>query len=227
MNAYGYPTSQLFGMLSLDAYNPYNNFSYNNYYTFQNVSTPGNLFYGAPSFEGKTNCTQYSPVENYPNWLSTVNDQVDLRQVFLKCNAASGLFEQVVQWGACYNSISPISKQTVCYSTEALYYAQSGYFSTVVLIQWSNIFACKSRKVTLILILGLPRLLSLESTHALWSADWNPPVHLPIVHSRSQWSLWWQVTSNHNIDHWISSCCAQPCSSRSSCFAGKSPESSW
>jgi len=150
MNAYGYPTSQLFGMLSLDAYNPYSNNSYNNHYGFVSVSTPSNLFYGAPSFDGKTNCTQYPPVENYPNWLSTVNDQVDLRQVFLKCNATTGLFQQVVQWGACYDTTSPISGQPVCYSTEALYYAQSGYFSTVVLIQWSNIFACKSRKASLI-----------------------------------------------------------------------------
>ena len=33
------------------------------------------------------------------------------------------------------------------YTTEALFYAQSAYFVTIVLVQWSNIFACKSRKV--------------------------------------------------------------------------------
>lgn len=188
-------------MLSLDAYNPYSNNSYNNHYGFVSVSTPSNLFYGAPSFDGKTNCTQYPPVENYPNWLSTVNDQVDLRQVFLKCNATTGLFQQVVQWGACYDTTSPISGQPVCYSTEALYYAQSGYFSTVVLIQWSNIFACKSRKVTLFLISGFPDLLCPEQTHALWCLDRDPAVHLPPLYSRCEWSLRRQVLSFPNIDH--------------------------
>ena len=35
----------------------------------------------------------------------------------------------------------------VAYTTESLFYAQSGYFVTVVMVQWSNVFACKSRKV--------------------------------------------------------------------------------
>jgi hypothetical protein len=38
----------------------------------------------------------------------------------------------------------------VAFTTEALFYAQSGYFVTVVMVQWSNVFACKSRKVSLI-----------------------------------------------------------------------------
>ncbi len=41
----------------------------------------------------------------------------------------------------------------VAFTTEALFYAQSGYLVTVVMVQWSNVFACKSRKVILILIL--------------------------------------------------------------------------
>jgi len=38
----------------------------------------------------------------------------------------------------------------VYFTTEALFYAQSGYFVTIVMIQWSNVFACKSRKMTII-----------------------------------------------------------------------------
>lgn len=43
---------------------------------------------------------------------------------------------------------SPISNNYVAYTTESIFYAQSGYFVTIVMVQWSNVFACKSRKVT-------------------------------------------------------------------------------
>ena len=102
---------------------------------------------------GSNNCHTYTNLANYPNWLSTTNDVVDLRQVFLTCNS-DGSWSQAVQWpanGTCYwDTISTISNAPVCFTTEALFYAQSGYFSTVVLVQWSNIFACKSRKASLI-----------------------------------------------------------------------------
>ncbi len=52
--------------------------------------------------------------------------------------------DQNVLW-----TTSSISGQYVMFTTEALYYAQSGYFVTIVMIQWSNVFACKSRKVPL------------------------------------------------------------------------------
>jgi len=51
--------------------------------------------------------------------------------------------DQQVLW-----TTSSVSGYYVMFTTEALYYAQSGYFVTIVMIQWSNVFACKSRKVT-------------------------------------------------------------------------------
>ena len=48
----------------------------------------------------------------------------------------------------------------MCYSTEALKYAQSSYFVAVVMVQWSNIFACKCRKSSLIY--------SVYNKHMMW-----------------------------------------------------------
>lgn len=48
------------------------------------------------------------------------------------------------------DTVSHISGNRVAYTTETIFYAQSSYFVTVVMVQWSNVFACKSRKVSLI-----------------------------------------------------------------------------
>jgi sodium/potassium-transporting ATPase subunit alpha len=95
MNTYGFYTSSLYLLLSKDTYNPYNNASYN-------IDAPYNtnaFFFGASpnmSLTDPYNCSYYKPVENYPNWLSTINARVDLRQVFLTCNKTSGNFTQNV-----------------------------------------------------------------------------------------------------------------------------------
>ncbi len=167
MNAYGFMPSQLFGLLSKNAFNPNNDIGYNGNYAY-NPTAP---FFGAPTPLG-TNCSAYKPVANYPNWLSTDNGNVDLRQVFLNCDTASGVFYQTVQWPSqsqCYATVSPITGSSVCFSTESLFYAQSGYFSTVVLIQWSNIFACKSRKVLSRHNTGIIDLFWIQQTYAAGS----------------------------------------------------------
>lgn len=55
-----------------------------------------------------------------------------------------------VDWSPCrVYQISPISNRPVCYSTEALKYAQTGFFFGIVVTQWYNSLACKSRKISL------------------------------------------------------------------------------
>lgn len=92
---------------------------------------------------------------DFPNWLSTINSNIDLRAFYVSCQ----LNRQTNQWSykriipdepEVLNSNSSYSGSPVAYTTEALYYAQSGYFVTVVMVQWSNVFACKSRKCSLI-----------------------------------------------------------------------------
>jgi len=149
MGVYGFPAASLIGLANLTAYNPGNSYTWDNYTPYN----PNAFFYGAylPPGVSTNNCAAYQSVPNYPNWLSTTNGIVDLRQVFLNCNTQTGVFTQAVNWASnssCYwATISSYTNYPVCFTTEALFYAQSGYFSTVVLVQWSNIFACKSRKV--------------------------------------------------------------------------------
>jgi sodium/potassium-transporting ATPase subunit alpha len=117
MNVYGFPTSQLFGLMSKKAYNPWSNLTYNTYADYNSNA----FFFGAPydaSAVNATNCTTYKNVENYPNWLSTVNGNVDLRQVFLTCDPVTGVFTTNVNWGTnCHHIKSPITKNPVCFST--------------------------------------------------------------------------------------------------------------
>lgn len=97
-------------------------------------------------------CTNYKSVAGFPDWLSLSNSKVDLRTAFLTCNS-DGWFTPAVTFPKnCYKypQHSSISGSPICFTTEALYYAQSAYFATVVLVQWSNIFACKSRKASFI-----------------------------------------------------------------------------
>ena len=85
--------------------------------------------------------------QNFPFWLSTVNSNVDLRVSFVECCGDNYCAQFDWPSADILNSISPISGLPVKYTTETLFYAQSGYFATIIMVQWSNVFACKSRKV--------------------------------------------------------------------------------
>jgi sodium/potassium-transporting ATPase subunit alpha len=85
-----------------------------------------------------------------------VNNNIDLRAVYVTCTDNSTTFNYTSQftwppWENVVKTISPVSKHYVAYTTETIFYAQSGYFVTIVMVQWSNVFACKSRKVISIL----------------------------------------------------------------------------
>ncbi len=90
--------------------------------------------------------------QNYPNWLALVNNNIDLRAAYVKCCTNATTYNYCSQftwpaWDSVIQTTSPISGHYVAYTTETIFYAQSGYFVTIVMIQWSNVFACKSRKV--------------------------------------------------------------------------------
>jgi sodium/potassium-transporting ATPase subunit alpha len=48
-----------------------------------------------------------------------------------------------------FYSYSNISKQQVCFTTEALKYAQSGYLISIVCVQWSDLMICKTRTLSI------------------------------------------------------------------------------
>lgn len=85
---------------------------------------------------------------DFPNWLATTNSRVDLRGAYSTC--VNGRYVPDFNFPTdVLGTYSGISGNTVAYTTESIFYAQSAYFVTVVMVQWSNVFACKSRKVLL------------------------------------------------------------------------------
>ncbi|CAM5999912.1 unnamed protein product [Sphagnum balticum] len=89
----------------------------------------------------------------FPDWLSALNTRYDLRGAYNTCcpppNEAR--YCSLFDWPQdAIDTISPVTGSPVKFTTEVLAYAQSGYFCSVVIVQWSNIFACKSRKVAVL-----------------------------------------------------------------------------
>jgi len=94
----------------------------------------------------------------FPDWISPVTNEFDLRGFYLIANPGNGYnatpcagdYCQTFNWPAddtILGTVSTITNLPVQYTTEAIFYAQSAYFVTIVMVQWSNVFACKSRKV--------------------------------------------------------------------------------
>jgi sodium/potassium-transporting ATPase subunit alpha len=139
-----------------------------------NGYNPALPFYGAKDYYSIQPDCNLAVQQNYiqagssfPNWLATNNNLVDIRYAYVGCcmdNASNfcSYFNTTtlgstpwpdptqVDTNVLWTN-SSISGTYVMFTTEALYYAQSGYFVTIVMIQWSNVFACKSRKVKIAL----------------------------------------------------------------------------
>jgi sodium/potassium-transporting ATPase subunit alpha len=154
MQLYGFTPNNVIELLSVPCVNPIDsngnvNTNYDTPYTFQmaNSSFP----FGNPAIPLNPNNAVYNT--NFPNWLSPINNKVDLRGFYLyNCGTSA----PNNQFGYCQKFIWPtqvltdsssITGQPIAYTTETIFYAQSAYFVTIVMVQWSNVFACKSRKV--------------------------------------------------------------------------------
>jgi sodium/potassium-transporting ATPase subunit alpha len=164
MEVYGFPSNIVFSLLSVSAANPADpttnvvNINYNTWYQYVSPAGNGAIVTNSPAPYGNP----YIPLQaanaafntNFPNWLATVNNALDLRGYYLtNCGAVPNSVNgycQTFNWPTNYlSTVSSITKQPIAFTTETIFYAQSGYFVTVVMVQWSNVFACKSRKVTL------------------------------------------------------------------------------
>ena len=63
------------------------------------------------------------------------------------------------EWGACrwpadadvphFYKYSGVSDNQICYTIEALYYAQCGYLVSIVCVQWSDLLICKTRNLSI------------------------------------------------------------------------------
>jgi len=141
MADFGFPIGSLFGLglksgvqyNSGDNYDPYSaNFGNSNVGTScqgSNPSIPGSKMYE-------------------PDWIFSHDLATDLRMVFMACDGNGGVVH-TINFGQCqYNQISSQTHNPICYTVEALKYAQTGYFISVVVCQWANAINCKTRKTS-------------------------------------------------------------------------------
>lgn len=85
------------------------------------------------------------------DWLFTNHLYQDLRMGFIQpdCTNTVTYVKSSITFGTCnVHQISPLTDRPVCYSTEALKYAQTSFFFSIVATQFSNSLSCKCRKLS-------------------------------------------------------------------------------
>lgn len=144
MNDFGFPpASLLYTILK-----PY--FEHNHY----DVYNPNVPFFGNTNIKCENGALQFinKDVVNGEadsggislDWLFMNHGQQDLRMGMLeeKCTETAPFVKHSIEFGECLlHQISPITMRPVCFSTEALKYAQTSFFFSIVITQFSN---CKS-----------------------------------------------------------------------------------
>jgi sodium/potassium-transporting ATPase subunit alpha len=167
MEVFGFPSNIVFNLLSIGAVSPVINGSininYNTPYTYIDPNLNGGFINNAAIPYNNPNIPTFATAAtidtNFPNWLSDINNSLDLRGFYLtNCglgspNSVNGYCQKFTwpQAPAFLTTTSSITKQQIAFTTETIFYAQSAYFTTIVMVQWSNVFACKSRKVPFLL----------------------------------------------------------------------------
>ncbi|EAR90233.2 Na,H/K antiporter P-type ATPase, alpha subunit family protein (macronuclear) [Tetrahymena thermophila SB210] len=159
-NYFGFPVLSLFGLASITGYrSPQNDFgSYINPLMNNQIDPFYNQdLYNITKFDN-CNKPQYqeaiSKLKYQINWFKLTEGNFDLRKSLVYCDPESGAFQPNINWSYCdinkQQNWSPLISQTACYSTEALNYAQSVYFVTIIFVQSFNIIACKTRSTSFV-----------------------------------------------------------------------------
>lgn len=161
LNDYGFKPETLFGLIQVQGYYP----------THEDIYNPTEPFKGnslavknCPITDDISSCNFINPVypddESYPpqkvvfDWNTNLASPVDARLFYFS--------KPVEAWVQCrwnpeggedfapaFYSYSGISNQQICFSTEALKYAQSGYLISIVCVQWSDLMICKTRNLSI------------------------------------------------------------------------------
>lgn len=98
------------------------------------------------------------------SWDMTNSAKLDIRLFYSYKNEENpkGSIREPDQWTKCrwnpneptgfpeFYKYSHVSESwPICYSTEALKYAQSGYLVSIVIVQWGDLMICKTRNLSL------------------------------------------------------------------------------
>jgi hypothetical protein len=86
------------------------------------------------------------------DWNGFKHSDVDFRLFYVQRPASS--------WTSCrwnptgtavpnFYNVSMVTGKQICYTTEALRYAQGGYLISIVVVQWSDLLICKTRNLSI------------------------------------------------------------------------------
>jgi len=137
MNDYGFKPATLFGLAGEKGTFPKDTDEFN---PFSNALAPnGNTNYLAGKNDG--NMDMVTPRQS----------AMDVRLFFTD--------RKVEEWAPCrwgedadvphFYKYSHVSENQICYTIEALFYAQCGYLLSIVCVQWSDLLICKTRALSI------------------------------------------------------------------------------
>lgn len=154
MNDFGFPPGSLLGLISVpylhhnpgDVFDPNHRFLGNT-----NVKCDGNILKNINP-TGRESINTDTINGHTLDWLFTQDINQDTRMGFLDYSCANNdeKATSLIKFSKCsVFQISPISGRPICFTTEALKYGQTSFFFSVVITQFSNSLACKTRKLSL------------------------------------------------------------------------------
>ena len=113
---------------------------YTYFWVMLDYGFPPSLLFGLNQVEGRdTGDTK----DRRLVWDTAEDNKIDARAFY-----ASRI--ELSEYAECrYWDKSWVSDQPICYTTEALRYAQCAYFVSIVIVQWSDLLICKTRNLSL------------------------------------------------------------------------------
>jgi len=136
LNDYGIKPYTLFWMTAEEGYLPLDTDVYN-----PALANYGNSNAGNDEFKTKL------------DWFATTTNKIDIRLFYT--NRPPSDWSQC-RWregsetpGLKFYRISPQTETEICYTTDSLHYAQSGYLAAIVIMQWATLIATKTRNLSL------------------------------------------------------------------------------
>jgi len=152
LSDFGFSFSELFGLTIKQGYRYNSGDQYN----------PKDPYFGNSMLKGgcdaAANQDLLGKVGNQytPDWIFNDDLSTDLRMVFVECQRDSngtitGALSSTFQWGDCkIAEVSPITNLLSCYTVEAVKYAQTAYFCSIVVLQWGNCISNKTTRTSLL-----------------------------------------------------------------------------
>ena len=142
MNDYGFTPYSLFGLTTEKSYRPLDS----------DVYSPNHPFKGNSCADRNhiaKGCQDHH--EETFDMLTGSMSSIDVRLFFWK--------RPVDDWSKCrwtpndgmpeFWKHSHVSNSQICYTSEALFYAQTGYLVSILVVQWANLLVCKTRYLSL------------------------------------------------------------------------------